>query len=385
MIKGLLLLAIIVLGLLVAPLWSGNTGYVLIAMGHYTIETSLVVAGALLAILLLAIWLLKIIVRRILAGQLWTRQWAEKRRERKAIQNLRAALGAWFHRDYETTARLAEKSKNHHPDPQLAFALAGAAYGELNAPEDQRRILTEARLAGLDDESLEILQLLSTSSAEEALDLAQDLLKKGHFTPAVLRAIAEQLARFGHWDTLRGLLPKLEDTRALTKSRLHKFTRLCFQSYFRSTTHGEGLEKSWKGLSRHQRRHPAIRIAYIEVLVSKGHLAIASKVAARGLERNQLNVAEILALAPEQWASDELMQEWVAKQVKSQPEQPDILLLYAASRFASKEYELAERALRETLALRPDQYAYRLYGETLLAAGKHEQALQAFRKASGHR
>lgn len=383
--KSFALILILILGLVVAPLWMGHTGYVLIEAAGYTIETSLVVAVACLLITWLFVVLLWGIVTRVFAGQLWTRKWLKNRRETKAVEQLRNALNAWFNRDYQTAAELADKSKLDHPDPQLAFSLAAAAYGENGDVESQRRMLTEARVAGFDDENLEILQLLNTQSPEEALTLSKSISSRRKLTPAMWRAIAEQLTRFAHWHTLREFLPKIESCRALSESRLHKIKRLCFQAYFRQASESSKLLELWKQLDRKSRRSSAIRIAYIEVLVGKGLFQVASKVTATGLEKDILELHEVIALAPERWAHDDSIQDWAAKAVKNQAKDPDSLLLYAATRYGQKEYTLAENALREALAVRPDQYGFRLLGEALLAANNPQQALEAFRKASGTR
>lgn len=385
MIKYSLIILAIVIGLIIAPFWSGNTGYVMVQAAGYTIETSLVVAVLLVALTAVILWLLGAVIRRLILSKMWTKRWLKARRERKAIQNLRSALDAWLNRDYQASALLADKSKADHPDPQLAYALAAAAYGEAGAGDEQRRVLSEARLAGFSGESLEVLRLLSTNDSAEALSLAEGLSSREKLSPALWRAIAEQLARFEHWATLRELLPRIEKQQALPPTRLHKLKRLCFQALFRAEMSLEGFQKQWKSLSKGERRNPAIRIAYIEVLVIKGHNAVAAKVTERGLKRGELNIHEIIALSPELWAQEESLHTWIAQKVKAEPENADALTLYAATRFIEKEYELAEKALREALLIKPEQYSYRLLGETLLAAGKPEAALQAFRKASGQR
>ncbi|RTE85966.1 MULTISPECIES: heme biosynthesis HemY N-terminal domain-containing protein [Gammaproteobacteria] len=383
--KSLILIVVLILGLVLAPLWMGHTGYVLIEVGGYTVETSLVVATASLLLLWLFVIIVWGIVTRLFAGQLWTRKWLKNRRETKAITQLRAALNAWFNRDYQSAAELADKSKLDHPDPQLAFSLAAAAYGEHGDLDSQRRMLTEARVAGFDDENLEILQLLNTQDADEALSLAKSLSTRRKLTPALWRAIAEQLTRFAHWHTLRGFLPKIEASHALTESRLHKVKRLCYQAYFRQSSDSGKLQELWKGLDRKSRKSAAIRIAYIEVLVAKGLFQIAAKVAAAGLQKQILKLHEVLTLSPETWAGDESIQDYAAQAVKDKPKDPDTLLLYAATRYLQKEYTLAENALREALAIRPEQYGFKLLGESLLAANQPQLALEAFRKASGTR
>lgn len=385
MIKAALIVFVLILGLTFAPYWAGNTGYILINAGGYTLETSLIIFTALLLLAWVVIQALWRLLQQIFGAKFGAQKWLAKKREQRAVTDLRYAFNAWLQRDYEACAKLADKSKSHHPDPQLAYALAAAAYGECGAREQQRKILTEARVSGFDDEALELLQLLNTQNAEEALQLAQGLSKRRQLTPAQWQAIAEQLARFGHWNTLRDLLPTIEAKQALSATRLHKIKRLCYQAYFRGAGNSEALEQAWRGLSRTDRRQPSIRIAYIEVLVAKGQHRVAAKVAARSLKRGELNLHEVLALSPELWAQDETLHEWIGLQVKQQPQNVDVLLLYAATRFIAREFDLAERALREALSIRNEQYGYRLLGETLLANGRPENALQAFRKASGQR
>lgn len=55
---ALTLIILLIAGLLIGPLWSGNTGYILISLGQWTIETSIVAAVIILTLLILVLRLL---------------------------------------------------------------------------------------------------------------------------------------------------------------------------------------------------------------------------------------------------------------------------------------------------------------------------------------
>lgn len=385
MIKKSLFLLIVIAGFFLAPYWSGHTGYLLIQVAGYQIETSLVVTVFIFLITWGFILFLRAGVLKILASRRWTKNRLRNYRKNKAVRGLRASLYAWFNRDYEQSATLADKSKAHHPDPQLAYTLAAAAYGESGHLKEQARILVEAKLAGLHDDSLELLRLLNTTDPDEVATLAENMSLKSKRSPAVWRAIAEQLFKFELWEQLRTMLPIIEKQKALSDARLLKFKRFCYQDLFRHEISLDGLNKAWLALPRSARKNHAIRLAYIEVLIMKHHYEEASQITEQGLKRYGLKIKDILQLAPEAWATSPSLYQWIAQQVKEHPDHADVLFLYAATRFMAKEYELAEKALREGLALKPDVYGYLLLGETLYAANKTESALIAFRKASGRR
>src|SRR5690554_7808314 len=102
---ALVIVVLFIAGLLLGPLWSGNTGYVLISVGQWTIETSVVAALVMLVITIVILRALITFVARIVRGTKWGVRWFGNRRVQKAENAFHEALLAINDGDYHTGSR----------------------------------------------------------------------------------------------------------------------------------------------------------------------------------------------------------------------------------------------------------------------------------------
>ena len=84
MIRLFLLLVIIGAAMVCGPLLAGNKGYVLIAIGDYTIEMTVISAGILALLLYGVLWCTERLLLRLFHIKGSTRRWFSERRRRKA-------------------------------------------------------------------------------------------------------------------------------------------------------------------------------------------------------------------------------------------------------------------------------------------------------------
>ncbi|HET8816316.1 MAG TPA: heme biosynthesis HemY N-terminal domain-containing protein, partial [Pseudidiomarina sp.] len=102
--KGIALVIVLIAGLILGPLWAGNTGYVLISALGWTIELSLVAA---IILLLLAVIIIRAVWRflaRIVRGTKWGMRWFGQRRETKAANAYQEGLNHLLSGDYRAAS-----------------------------------------------------------------------------------------------------------------------------------------------------------------------------------------------------------------------------------------------------------------------------------------
>lgn len=384
MFKALLLLLIIAAGFIAGPLWSGQTGYVLIAVAGYTIETSVVLLVVALLLLVAALWFIEWLVRKLIAGKRKSAGWLHKRRRRKAQHAFESALQSWLSRDYERAQVQAEQSGDALADPRQAYLLAAMAANQSGDANAHQRLLQKA--AANDDHTTLAVQLAEAESA--APDTARRQLQKLHQQypdhRGVLRVAARVYERHQLWSELRTILPLLEKHALLNAAHLSNLQHQAFRAYFADAgPTSADLQRAWKQLARKQRHCAPIRLEYIRALLQAGDTEQAQREAIHGLRKQYLEPAHLLYGQNQfNWQGADELVEHVEQRVKASPDDSQALALLGLLAMQQADFELAQRALRKALELTPGKRFYRLLGDAHLAAGQSAQALEAYKAAS---
>ncbi|WP_157982855.1 heme biosynthesis HemY N-terminal domain-containing protein [Aliidiomarina minuta] len=384
MFKALLLLLIIVAGFIVGPLWSGQTGYVMIAVSGYTVETSLVVLAMAVILLLLVFWLIEWLLRKILAGSRLSSSWLQRRRLKKGDTQLSSAFNSWLTHDYAKAQEQAEQATSNLKRPQQAYLLAAMAANARHDSVSYQRLLEKANSAE-DDKQLPLLLAEAESAApKEAQQQLQHLLKQYPRHPGVLRVAAKTFYRHQQWSELRPLLPELAKKNLIEPRLLLSYTQKSYQAYFAVAQEDPTeLHKRWRDLDRQLRQDTSVRLEYIRALLDNQQQEEAAKVAIKGLRKGYLEPIDLL-LGQSQfdWQGSALLTEHIQQMVKKQPDDANALALLGLLAMQQNDHDLAERALRKALELYPNKRFYQLLGDTYLAAEQSAKALAAYKAAS---
>lgn len=385
MLKALLVLLIIAAGFIVGPLWSGQTGYVMIAVSGYTIETSLIVLVVAVILLLLAFWFIEWLLRKILAGSRLSSSWLQRRRIKKGDKHFNNALNSWLSHDYAEARNQAEQAAGYIRAPQQAYLLAAMAANALHDSAGYQRLLTKADAAGDDDKELPLrLAEVESAAPENAQKQLQQLLQQHPRHPGVLRVAAKTFYRHQLWSELRLLLPALAKKNLIEPRVLLNYTQKSYHAYFAAAQQDTAeLHKRWRDLDRQLRQDTAVRLEYIHALLETQQQEEAAKVAIKGLRKGYLEPIDLL-LGQSQfnWQGSALLTEHIQQLVKKQPDDANALALLGLLAMQQDDYDLAERALRKALELYPNKRFYQLLGDTYLAAEQSAKALAAYKAAS---
>ena len=127
MIRILLLLGILGAALLCGPLLAGNKGYVLIAIGEYTIEMTVISAGILALLLYGVLWCTERLLLRLFHIKGSTRRWFSERRRRKARERTLAGTLALAEGQFKQAETLMRKSAPESEQALLNYLSAAEA------------------------------------------------------------------------------------------------------------------------------------------------------------------------------------------------------------------------------------------------------------------
>lgn len=377
---ALVLVVLLIAGLLIGPLWSGNTGYVLISIGNYTIETSVVAALILIVIATIILRALLGFIARLIRGTKWGIRWFGVRKQNKAEAAFNQALVALNHGDFTASSRAANRAWQLRKQPNDALLAAFSAQ-QIGDFKQAREWLTHSGQSA-DLALAELLFALREHPDNMAQRMTQvkSLLTAYPRHPELLRLAIQGYRQAHQYRDIVGLLALAEQLNLFTATELEHLTETSYYQVMLEAgrSSASALQEYWQALSREQRRSRPIRRAYLRALMTFDQSAAADKVAARALKRGDLDIAflldkQLLVAGPE-------LRDFVQDGLKKKPD--DAFLLQALGQLAllTKDYALAQRALRRAADLAPSQRVLFDLAKTYDELGDTANALKCYRE-----
>ncbi|MBB1269601.1 heme biosynthesis protein HemY [Shewanella sp. SR44-3] len=388
MIKALIIVAIILIGLCVSPLFIDNTGYVYIAVGEYQIETSLIVAIVILVASVIAMllikWLVSLVVGLALSSKHLPMRWRATAAKKHTLKGAIAmAAENWA---------LAEKSM-----------LKGAANGELptlnllvaaQAAHKQKK--TQAR-----DEYL--ASAAAETSAQEAVAISKMrfFIQDGEFSlarieldkltptsksPDAIIAIALKLyPKLKDWQALKTLLPIAQKKQLLSTEA---FNTLTFTANSELVTqaaakNAQELDKVWHWLTKSERQDSRLALIYIKGLVNFGLADEGLKLLTK-LVKNEPNSVIFEQLPELVTAQNTEIRKQLARHESSFENDASYQACLAKLSIQSRDIKDAKLRWKNACRLDPKHEYWLALAQVQERLGENTNAAQSYRQASKH-
>lgn len=381
MIKALLLLLVIVLGFIAGPLLSGQTGYVLIAVAGYTIETSVVVFALALLCFFLLIWLIDWIIRKLSSGARFSMDWSRKRKLRKADELLTASLENILTANYEVAQENAEDAASYSPSKRQSLLIAAIAAELQNDALAKQTLVNQAAQESAGGSLVKEVADAQREAPETAVKHLRELLSKHPQHAGIKRIAADVFYQYDAGLALFELLPELDRHQLVAAEQLLVYKAFAYQYYFSQAHNAESLHQRWKDLDKRRRQHSTARLCYASALQQKGQHEAAEKVLLKGLRKEHITPRHLARChVPLSWSKQPQLYAFLQDLVKRSPNDIDALTLLASMAIQQGDYELALSTARTALQLQPSPERYRLLGDAYLAAGQTQPALDAYRQ-----
>ena len=212
----LLILALLLLASAFAPFLKSDPGHVLINIGNWTVETSVLILALALVLLWfavqIAVWFWRMPVET-----------ARKMREQRAFNQLEKGLLALTEGDWKGAEKALEKSASKQGKTTAHYLAAAQAADSQDAHDRREYYLEQADSGGAKKRFLVELtrarMLLANGSRAAALPILQDLYKRRRKHPQVLELLSRCYRELGDWDNLQGLLPALRKAGVLSEEQ----------------------------------------------------------------------------------------------------------------------------------------------------------------------
>ena len=283
----------LLLGVGVVALIETDPGYVLVAYGNYTLESSLWVGLLLLFTLILVIYLAMRLIFRLIGGQRTLANWLGMRKTHHAARLSTRGLVNFLEGNWARSRRQVLRGAKNNEAPLLNYLLAARASHHLGEPDKVSQYLGEA--ADSEAAAVAALELVEAEikvhdgQYEQALAVLDNMGNASAYPRGLELRRAIYTAQ-GDWQNLVGLLPEMRKQKLLSAEELRELERNGYrQLLLDASAGGESLDGSelrgvWQKVPSDLRQQGDILGAYVELLRRTGDNAAAEKAILRGLK-----------------------------------------------------------------------------------------------------
>ncbi|MFB2872788.1 heme biosynthesis HemY N-terminal domain-containing protein [Aeromonas jandaei] len=275
MIRIIILVAVMVAGLIFGPQASGNKGYVLIALGNYTIESSVTSAVILAVLFYGALLIVEWLLGRVFGLRRKTLGWYGSRRRRKANQQTVAATLAMAEGHYSQAEKLMLKGASNSDTPLLNYLSAAKAAQARGDDVRRDQYLQKAQEENPKAElalTLTQTQLqIEQGQYDTALAMLESVYALNPRHPMVLDQLRQvHLARHD-WAALCDLIPILHKVGKLTPKQEEELLQQAWNGRLQQAASNlETLKAVWQELPRKLRLEPELLASYGDLLRGLG-------------------------------------------------------------------------------------------------------------------
>jgi len=271
MIKLLLISLLALIGAVaLALLIKDNPGYVLIAVGSWSVETTL----ALLVFFLLAVFAALYFVIRFLV-RLWSMprnvtNWRKHRKEEKAQKALTYGLIELAEGQWRQAERQVLKYAKQSEAPILNYLIAARAAQEQGAEDRRDRYLQLAHQNPVQaDIAVGLTQvdlLLSENKKEQALATLHRLNQMEPTNPQVLKPLGKLYRELGEWNNLIELLPRLRKRKVFDRQTLDAMALEAYTALLSDSPDADSLILNWSRVPKALRDNETLLLTYLQRL-----------------------------------------------------------------------------------------------------------------------
>ncbi len=372
-----------------AKQWLGsfeNPGYVLIGIGNWSMETSLIVF---LVSLIVGFFVLYMFFRWV--GWLLRLPWRLKNRSRNIKFNrsqdaLIAGLVGSAEGKWEQAEKVLIKHASNSGAPLLHYLTAAKAAQSRGAYDKRDEYLKKAAThAPQSDVAIGLTQAelhFSANQFEQALETLTKLHSIDATHASVLKLLHQTYQRLGDWQGLRKLLPTLNKNKVLMETEIKKLEIDAFGGLLKQTIkqgNNDEMRLLWTEIPPHIKKSPDVAAVYFAAMINAG---LGTEIENELVETLTINWDETLLLLFGSLQSNDISKQLDIAESLLLHHKNDGVLLTILGKLSVKcqNYEKAEDYLSKSLAIDPTVQAYRLLGDLYSVQGEEHKANSAYKQ-----
>ncbi|MFQ1768489.1 heme biosynthesis HemY N-terminal domain-containing protein [Aeromonas veronii] len=381
MIRIIILVAVMVAGLIFGPQASGNKGYVLIALGNYTIESSVTSAVILAVLFYGALLIVEWLLGRVFGLRRKTLGWYGSRRRRKANQQTVAATLAMAEGHYSQAEKLMIKGASNSDTPLLNYlsaAKAAQARGD-DARRDQylQKAQEENPKAELALTLTQTQLQIEQGQYDTALAMLESVYALNPRHPMVLDQLRQVHLSRQDWSALCDLIPALHKVGKLTTKQEEDLLQQAWCGRLQQAAGSlETLKAVWQDLPRKLRLEPELLACYGDLLRQLGADGEAATLWQEALRKQPM--PQLLARLPK--LKLDSYQPLLALLQKQQG-QPEVDTALAQLYLLAGQLDDAQKLLEQEVERAPSAAAYHALGQLMDKRRLTNKANEYYRQA----
>lgn len=381
MIRIIILVAAMVAGLIFGPQASGNKGYVLIALGNYTIESSVTSAVILAVLFYGALLIVEWLLGRVFGLRRKTLGWYGSRRRRKANQQTVAATLAMAEGHYSQAEKLLIKGASNSDIPLLNY-LAAAKAAQARGDDIRRdHYLQKAQEENPKAElalTLTQTQLqIEQGQYDTALAMLESVYALNPRHPMVLDQLRQVRLARQEWSALCDLIPALHKVGKLTPQQEEDLLQQAWTGRLQQAAGSlETLKAVWQDLPRKLRLEQALLACYGDLLRQLGADGEAATLWQEALRKQPM--PQLLARLPRLKLDN--YQPLLAL-LQKQRGQPEVDTALAQLYLLAGQLDDAQALLEQEVARAPSAAAYHALGQLMDKRRLTNKANEYYRQA----
>lgn len=384
---GFFLIALLALvaGVGIVALIETEPGYLLIAYGGYTVETSFWVGILLIATVVITLYTLLRFLHRLIRSPASVLNWAGERRMRQSARLTSRGLVNFVEGNWSRSRKQLLRGARYGESPLLNYLLAARASHRLQEPEAMQRFLVQA--AESDPDAVIAVELtqaelqLQARQFEAALATLKEPKRQAGKHPQVLQLLCRAYDGIGDVESLASLLPDLRKHRVMDKLALDDLeARVHHDLLEKAAVRGdtEGVQTSWKKYPARLRDEDSVQLHYLESLLQCDETALVEKEIVKRLKKGwSAPLVHLYGSIPRTEAQKQLAvaEGWL----KQHAEDADLLLCLGRLAMVERQWVQAREYLERSHAKAPSEEVCLELGRLLAAVGEHAAAAAAFR------
>ncbi|WP_447777527.1 heme biosynthesis HemY N-terminal domain-containing protein [Aeromonas veronii] len=381
MIRIIILVAVMVAGLIFGPQASGNKGYVLIALGNYTIESSVTSAVILAVLFYGALLIVEWLLGRVFGLRRKTLGWYGSRRRRKANQQTVAATLAMAEGHYSQAEKLMIKGASNSDTPLLNYLSAAKAAQARGDDARRDQYLQKAQEENPKAELALTLTQTQLQIEQGQYDTALAMLESVHALnprhPMVLDQLRQVHLARQDWSALCDLIPTLHKVGKLTPKQEEVLLQQAWSGRLQQAAGSlETLKAVWQDLPRKLRLEPELLACYGDLLRQLGADGEAATLWQEALRKQPM--PQLLARLPK--LKLDSYQPLLALLQKQQG-QPEVDTALAQLYLLAGQLDDAQKLLEQEVERAPSAAAYHALGQLMDKRRLTNKANEYYRQA----
>lgn len=372
----------------------GDPGYLLVAFGDYTFETSLFALLVAVGVLYLVARLL-VFVFRLVNPLRWFRAGKRLANRRRSGQRSRTVEGLLYltRRNWKSAYNTLLRATRDQDSSVINYLAAAVAAFEMGDRETWIRCLNKAEQeypsAHSTIHTLKAQLLYRSGQLEQCLAMLEMLRRTALNDEPLLRLLKDVYVDLEEWQKLADILPALESNGIIDEEERARIDKQILVEQLQELVERsqeqddrddllKGLEKRWKKAANAYKQDEVVVQGYVQLLFELDAREEAAKVIEQALNKRWSRVLIRLfgeldyGISPNQLL---VAEHWL----KSRPADADLLLTLARLAMRNQLWGKAREYYRASIKIAPSTAAYGELGRLLQALGEREASEECLR------